>query len=1241
MADEQPRGARARTRGSSTRCTSSTWPTRLGERELAGVLRRLPPRRRRRRRHRRRRRRHRRRRRRRPHRPPAPAPRRAAAGRRPAAPAAPPAPPSRRASRSAAPPPASSRTWRPASTVPTATSFREVPAKLLEVNRTVINGYLGRTRAGKVSFTHLIGFAVVRAIADAVPAMNIDVRRGADGKPRVVRHEHVEPRPRRRRREVRRQPHAARAGHQGRRHARLRAASWRAYEDLIRKVAHQQARRPTTSPGATVTLTNPGTIGTVQSVPRLMPGQGVIVGVGAHRLPGRVRGRRPADARRARRVSKVVTLTSHLRPPHHPGRRVRRCSSSGSTSCCSASDDFYDDIFRVARRALRGGAVAPRRQPGRPRAGDAREADAGRTRSSTCTACAATSSPTSTRWRWKEPHMHAELDPATYGLTIWDLDREFLTGGLAGARAHDARRHPRRAARRVLPHDRRRVHAHPGARREALDPGAGRGRARATLATRRAAPHPRAAERRRGVREVPATKYLGPEALRPRRRRVGHPDPRRDPRRRPPTPASTACVIGMAHRGRLNVLANIVGKCYDADLQRVRGRPRPDVDAGLGRREVPPRRDRQVRQPRAATTSRVELAANPSHLEAVDPVVEGMARAKQDRIDRPESLPGAAGADPRRRRVRRPGRGGRDAEPVATSRATASAAPSTSSSTTSSASPPRPSSARSSRVRHRRRQDGAGADLPRERRRPRGLRAGRPARVRVPPDVPQGRRHRHGLLPPLRPQRGRRPELHPAADVQARSTQRRAVRKLYTEALVKRGDITLEEAEQALDDFQRRLQAALDETRAARRPSGEAPPSRRRPHRRAAPRRDRRRPRRRSTRSSTRSPTVPEGFTVHPKLAKQFETARQDVRRAARSTGRSARRWRSARCCSRARRAPRRAGHPARHVQPAPRRARRLRDRAREYAPLDHLDRATRRQFWIYDSLLSEYAALGFEYGYSVRQPGRARRAGRRSSATSSTARRSSSTSSSSPPRTSGARRRGLVLLLPHGYEGQGPEHSSARIERFLTLCAEDNIQVVQRHDRGAVLPPAAPPGARATCASRSSCSRPKSLLRMKQTRSPIDELTDRLVPGGARRPGVTDPRRGRSASCSASGKVGVRRHRRARRARRAGRRSSASSSSTRGPYEQLAERARSATRTPSELVWLQEEPENMGPWAFVDERLWPLVPRGHRATATSPASGPAARPPARKASTTRSSRRSSTRPSTASRDRRAGRPDN
>ena len=76
--------------------------------------------------------------------------------------------------------------------VPTATSFREVPAKLLEINRRVINNYLQRTRGGKVSFTHLIGYAAVRAIADRMPVMNstfIEGRRrpaGAGRPPRSV-----------------------------------------------------------------------------------------------------------------------------------------------------------------------------------------------------------------------------------------------------------------------------------------------------------------------------------------------------------------------------------------------------------------------------------------------------------------------------------------------------------------------------------------------------------------------------------------------------------------------------------------------------------------------------------------------------------------------------------------------------------------------------------------------------------------------------------------------------------------------------------------------------------------------------------------------------------------------------------------------------------------------------------------------------------------------------------------------
>ena len=75
--------------------------------------------------------------------------------------------------------------------VPVATSYREIPAKLLDVNRLVINGHLRRTRGGRVSYTHLIAYAIVRAIADHTPEMNASFVSGADGVPRIVRHHHV------------------------------------------------------------------------------------------------------------------------------------------------------------------------------------------------------------------------------------------------------------------------------------------------------------------------------------------------------------------------------------------------------------------------------------------------------------------------------------------------------------------------------------------------------------------------------------------------------------------------------------------------------------------------------------------------------------------------------------------------------------------------------------------------------------------------------------------------------------------------------------------------------------------------------------------------------------------------------------------------------------------------------------------------------------------------------------------
>ena len=154
--------------------------------------------------------------------------------------------------------------------VPTATSFRNVPAKLLEVNRKAINSYRERTGQAKVSFTHIIAYAIVRAIADAVPNMRNGFAEGSDGKPRLVTGASVN-------------MGLAVDVDKGDGTRTLLVPVLRdadtlsfagflaAYDEIIRKVRNNKLTVDDFQ-GANITLTNPGTIGTVQSVPRLMPG---------------------------------------------------------------------------------------------------------------------------------------------------------------------------------------------------------------------------------------------------------------------------------------------------------------------------------------------------------------------------------------------------------------------------------------------------------------------------------------------------------------------------------------------------------------------------------------------------------------------------------------------------------------------------------------------------------------------------------------------------------------------------------------------------------------------------------------------------------------------------------------------------------------------------------------------------------------------------------------------------------
>ena len=409
--------------------------------------------------------------------------------------------------------------------VPTATSVRAVPAKLLEDNRVVINRHLARSRGGKVSFTHLIGFALVRALID-YPEMNASFAE-VNGKPAVVTPEGIGlglaidlVKGDQRQLVVASIKDAQRLDFSG---------FWVAYEDIVRRA---RTGKLTTDDfaGTTISLTNPGGIGTVHSVPRLMAGQGTIIGVGAMEYPATFQGASKETLAQLA-VSKTITLTSTY------DHRIIQGAQSGEFlrrmhQLLLGEDGFYDDIFaslRIPYEPVHWSPDIP----------DSREGDldkgalvmevihAYRVRGHLM----ADTDPLEFEIR-----RHPDLDITEHRLTLWDLDREFAVGGFAGER--------RMKLRDVLGVLRdsycRRVgieYMHiqdPAA--AALDPAA-RGASGRAARSGGAVARARAVECRRGLRELPADQVRGPEAFLPRGRRVSHPDSRRDPagrrRRRP------------------------------------------------------------------------------------------------------------------------------------------------------------------------------------------------------------------------------------------------------------------------------------------------------------------------------------------------------------------------------------------------------------------------------------------------------------------------------------------------------------------------------------------------------------------------------------------------------------------------------------------------------------------------------------------------------------------------------------
>jgi 2-oxoglutarate dehydrogenase E1 component len=1081
--------------------------------------------------------------------------------------------------------------------VPTATSFRDVPARLLEVNRSIINGYLERKQAGKVSFTHLIGYAVVRAIAGSVPVMNSTYLEGPDGKGRVIRHEHIGlglavdvERP------------------DGSRTLLVPCirdadtldfrAFWIAYEELIRKVRGNRLA-PDDFSGVTVTLTNPGTIGTVQSVPRLMPGQGVIVGVGALAYPAEYEGADPATLADLG-VSKVLTLTSTY------DHRIIQGAESGLFlkrvhDLLLGSDGFYDEVFGSLGVPYQ--AVSWRR--------DVNPVEREQAMLSKQMRVQALINQHRVRGHLiadldplaaEAPQMHPELDPATYGLTIWDLDREFLTGGIAGRermKLGDLLDLLREAYCQTIgieymhisePAEKRWIQEHVEGVKVELT----RDEKRHILERLNAA---------EALERFLATKYVG-------QKRFGIDGgesaiPILDAILSEAADSHLHSVMmGMAHRGRLNVLVNIVGKSYEQLFNEFEGNLDPDSIQGSGDVKYHLGQTGKFVSPRGNEIP-VELAANPSHLEAVDPVVVGMARARMDSIEPPGTYPAypvlpllihgdAAFAGQ-----------GVVAETLNLSQIKGYRVGGTIHLVINNqlgfTTPP--TAARSSEY---------ATDVAKMVQAPifhvngddpeacvRVARLAFAYRQAFHKDVVIDmlcyRRHGHNEADdPSYTQ----PLMYKRIDA------RRSVRKLYTEALVKRGDISLEEAEAALDDFQRRLQAALDETRS------HAPPQ---PSRFPAPVPVGVLPHvptgvdREVLDEIVRAlHTVPEGFTLHPKLAKQFEARRKlydsgEVDWAlgeALAFGTLLHEGTSVRLAGQD---SRRGTFSQRHGVLVDY------ETEEEFTPLRQVARHGAR-FWLYDSLLSEFAALGFEYGYSVANKDALviweAQFGDFANGAQTIIDQFIVAAEDKWDQTSG-----LVMFLPHGYEGQGPEHSSARIERFLTLAAEDNIQccnpttaaqlfhLLRRQMRRDIRKPLV-------------VFTPKSLLRARASRSPVEAFTTGSFEEVLDDARVADPLAVRRVVL-ASGKVAVE-------AEAERDRLGAPVAIARieqlypWPFEGVAQ---VLARYPNarELVWLQEEPENMGAWNAIKGRLYEAhgdthtIRRVSRVESASPAAGASA----------------------------------
>jgi multifunctional 2-oxoglutarate metabolism enzyme len=1083
--------------------------------------------------------------------------------------------------------------------LPTATSFRVIPAKVLEENRRLINQYRRLSNRGKVSFTHIVAWAIVRALEafsnlnasfarmegqpyrEGKSAINlglaIDVTRKGGARSLVV-------------------PNVRDAG------ALDFSRFVEAYDATVRK-AQGGTLEPADFEGTSITLTNPGTVGTVMSVPRLMPDQGAIVAMGAIGYEAEKDGMAP-ETLASLAISKVMHMTCTY------DHRVIQGAESGQFlghihALLLGDQGFYDRLFtdlRIPFEPLRWSRDKIPVVTGGPEwAQVERQArvlqliNAYRVRGHLI----ANIDPLV-----HEPHGHPELDPAYYDLTIWDLDREFRSNNIEGLE--------RATLREILDMLQETYCSSIGAEYMFMqDPVQKLWLQQRMESGRNNDPLSPERKKRILLKLIAAeaferflhTKFIGHKRFSVEGGETFLPilDLLRDDLA---DQGAERVVVGMAHRGRLNILANTIGKPLEKIFDEFEENLDPMTTQGTGDVKYHLGAQGRHRAPSGKEIT-VEVAPNPSHLESVNPVVEGMVRAMQERggdKSRKKIIPilvhgdaafAGQGIVPETLNLSQLDgyRTGGTIHVVIDNQIGFTTAPDDARSTPYSTDVAKMIQAPILHV---------NGDDPEA-----AVRVAQLAlayRQRFNRDVVidmicyRKYGHNEGDEPSYtQPLLYQKIKEHPS------------VRQSYGERLIREGTVNQADVEGMEAEVKQRFDREFESSRQrhakfvpdfplavspedvrARR-AGTVPPVSLDLLRAIA----------------QRLGTVPENFRVHPKLQKFFETRRNfDPERTVLD-------WAFAEALA--------FGsflHEGMHVRLSGQDSARgtfsqrhaiLYDASTgaEYVSLNHV-RPGQPRFSVYDSLLSEAAVLGFEFGYSVADP---------LSLVLWEAQFGDFANNSQvfiDQYISSSEKRwqqpsDIVLLLPHGYEGQGPEHSSARLERFLQLSAEDNIAVcnvttpaqyfhlLRRQKCGSKRRPLVVMTPKSLLRHPRAVSRPWELAEgtfaeiLNDVQGPEPQTVERLVfCSGKVYYDIAEAR-----TKSGSSRVAIVRI----------------EQFYPWPGELIADVAKKYVNA-REIVWLQEEPRNMGAWMFVQDRLHATLGEGQmlryvgREAAASPATG-------------------------------------